>query len=250
MGAQRLLTPEELARKTAALTGYQWERESPSGGSTYWSDLSFLARDLKDRDHGDWPNALTEEYRLLYGGIDSDGITARARDITSVMASVAKLHAVSVSCPVVMRELFLLPDGERRLFAGVDKHVTEPRAIRNKLVELYDALLGVKVTTHSPDVEAAYQLFAGELQRLRESQQGYDYGFKFWVCHIHDIFYFQDILDGAVVELENEPRHYVIDWDRVNRFLDRFDWSDPHYTARAWVVVLAYLLMDYRYLYL
>ena len=28
------------------------------------------------------------------------------------------------------------------------------------------------------------------------------------------------------------------------------DISDPHYTTQTWVVVLAYLLMDYRYLYL
>ena len=32
--------------------------------------------------------------------------------------------------------------------------------------------------------------------------------------------------------------------------MDGVDWSDPYHTAQAWVVVLAYLLMDYRYLYL
>ena len=238
-GAKRLLTPEELARKTSALTGYQWDRESPWGGSLF-------ARDLTHPDR--WPSALTESHRILYGGIDSDGITARARDITSVMAGVAKRHAAAVSCPVVMREFFLLPDGERRLFAGVDKHVTEPDAIRNKLVELHDILLGVKVTARSPDVEAAYRLFTGDLQRWRESQ---DDRFLWWDCNIRDLFYFEGILDGAIVERENEhTRYYAIDWDRVGPFMDGLDWSDPHYTARAWVGVLAYMLMDYRYLYL
>ena len=33
------------------------------------------------------------------------------------------------------------------------------------------------------------------------------------------------------------------------RFLDSLDWSDPHHAARAWVVVLTYLMSDYRYLY-
>ena len=28
------------------------------------------------------------------------------------------------------------------------------------------------------------------------------------------------------------------------------DWSDPHYVARTWVVVLAYLMTDPRYLHL
>ena len=107
-GAKRLLTPEELARKTAAVTGVQWGRRVSTN----------------PRDGHQWPNDLTEEYRLLYGGIDSDGVTERARDITSVMAGVAKRHAAEVSCPVVGRELYLLPDAERRLFAGIDPNVT------------------------------------------------------------------------------------------------------------------------------
>ena len=63
-GARRLLTPEELARKTAAITGVQWGRRPASRrfGSRYVGSFS----------------ELTGDYRLLYGGIDSDGITERA----------------------------------------------------------------------------------------------------------------------------------------------------------------------------
>ena len=43
---------------------------------------------------------------------------------------------------------------------------------------------------------------------------------------------------------------YGFDWDRVEDFMDGVDFSDPHGAAQAWVVVLASLLMDYRYLYL
>ena len=67
---------------------------------------------------------MTDAYRLLYGGIDSGGVTERARDITSVMAGVAKRHAVQVSCPIVMREVYLLSDENRRLFASIDPYVT------------------------------------------------------------------------------------------------------------------------------
>ena len=45
-------------------------------------------------------------------------------------------------------------------------------------------------------------------------------------------------------------RWYWFDWDRVSGFMDGIDFSDPHQTAQAWVVVLAYLMTDYRYLYL
>ena len=376
-GARRLLTPEELARKTGAITGVQWGRHIRTG---CWPECAHL------------PNALTSEYRLLYGGIDSDGITERARDITSVMAGVARRHAEEVSCPVVMREVYLLPDAERRLFAGIDPRVTPasefsdvfeittasrakketlslsgpltagsktvrvtftndywdevqgdrnvflhrldvrnaagrivatreaeaikskeegdcnrlrrsegnfalycqgsvevsfdvsaaqnykidivvsadqagdelPRlsvtvesdsknsagaaAIRNKLVELHDKLLGVQVTPDSPDVEAAYRLFVDVWQRGYESRDDW---FD-WCGEGGDILFFEGILDDVIVQHENEDGHrwYEHDWDRVDDFMDGIDFSDPSYTAQTWVAVLAAMLMDYRYLYL
>ena len=235
-GARRLLTPEELARKTAALTGFQWERYTNTGNPIY----------------GQRSNALTEHYRLLYGGIDSDGITERARDITSVMAGVAKRHAAIVSCPVVMRDFYLVPEAKRRLFTGIDKYVTDAHSIRHKLVELHDRLLGVQVTPNSPDVESAYRLFIDVMERGRNAQE---FTFRGSDCYFNwrdDLFFFEGILDDAVVEREDEYgwRWYDFDWERVNAFMNGIDWSDPYYAAQAWAVVQAYLLTDYRYLYL
>ena len=233
-GARRLLTPEELARKTAVVTGVQWGRHTRSY-------ISY---------QGSQANALTTDYRLLYGGIDSDGITERSRDITSVMAGVAQRNAVQVSCPVVMREFYLVPDTERRLFAGIDPDMTAADAIRTKLVELHDKLLGVQVAPDSPDVEAAYRLFMDVMGRGRESGE---VRFDPYRCDFgHDEFFLEGILDGAVVQKEDEGGHwrYDTDWDRVNDFMRDIDFSDPHHAAQAWVVVLAAMLMDYRYLYL
>ena len=379
-GAKRLLTPEELARKAAAVTGFQWGRDI----------LLAPHFDLSDKGlHSD----LTVRYRLFYGGIDSLGITERARDITSVMAGVAKRHAAAVSCPVIMREIYLLPDAQRRLFAGIDPHVTPvsefsgtfeitaasrskmetfslqghltagektvslaflndywhetkgdrniqldrltvrqgnavvyryemenldhpvdchhieqnafhlfgsgqgcvlavpvtipsdgtyqidvsawathagdelPRlsvlvesgaedsagaaAIRNKLVELHDKLLGVQVAPDSPDVEAAYRLFVDVWHRKRKSEDT-ETDFRWLRCDWQrDIFFYEGILDGAVVEYEYEHgRHFTFDWDRVDDFLDGIDFSDPHHAAQTWVVILAAMMMDDRYLYL
>lgn len=103
-GGNRLLAPEELARKTVALTGVQW-------GRRWLQPIDDMRRPL---------DALRANYNILYGGIDSDGNTVRARDMTAVMAGVAKSHAAEVSCPIVMRELYLLPDERRLLFEGVD----------------------------------------------------------------------------------------------------------------------------------
>ena len=233
-GARRLLTPEELARKTSALTGVQWERRTNQG----WPYLK-------------WPSGLTDEYRLLYGGIDSDGVTKRARDLTAVMAGVAKRHAMQIACAVVTRDFYLRTGSQQRLLAGVDKQTTAPDAIRAKLVELHENLLGVEVTAHSPDVETAYGLFADVLARTRARG---DTWFDHWNCYAgaHDRYFFEGLLDDLIVQNENAEGHrwHDFDWNRVGRYLDRIDWSDPSHTAQAWVVTLAYLLMDYRYLYL
>ena len=374
-GARRLLTPEELDRKTAAITGYRLGRQ-PRISQAYRGDYT----------------RLTDDFRLLYGGIDSDGITERARDITTVMAGVAKRHATEVSCPVVMRDIYLVADAERRLFAGFDWLVTPglefgasfeieagsgaesetlsltgtlnagtktvqlaftndywgggdtddrnvhldrldlrgpegqvvashefetlelpsggcqtengdnfalwceatvdvpieiptaghysievvawadqagdelarlrvtvedadgsgagADAIRSKLVELYDKLLGVQVTPHSPDVETAFRIFVNAMERRREAN---DTWFEWWQCDTTwDLSYFEGILDDVVVVYEEDSgwRQYGLDWDRLPALLNGIDMSDPHQTAQAWAVVLAYLLMDYRYLYL
>ena len=233
-GARRLLTPEELARKTAAITGFEWGRHIRSH-----------CYPECDRT----PNFLTDDYRLLYGGTDSDGITKRARDLTSVMAGVAKRHAVQVGCPVVFRELYLLPDSQRRLFAGIKRTERGAGAVKAKIAELHDRLFGVRLTADSADVEAAYQLFVDVSTRGKKA--GKDW-FEAWICNVDDDYlYWEDILEDALVRHEDDYRWwYEADGDRVDDFMRSLDMSDPQHTAQAWVAVLTAMLMDYRYLYL
>ena len=377
-GARRLLTPEELARKTAALTGFQWGRH----------------RDLEARPADERLNALSRgsEYRLLYGGIDSDGITERSRSLTSVMAGVARSHAAESSCPIVLRDFYLLQDRERWLFDGIGRsvyptmefgatreigasshteaetlsvggHLSEgpktvsitfvndfkdeetgddrnvwldrmdvfdkrgqvvdsqeleelegvncsgpsgehyklacsdtlrvpvsipadgeydigvlawaeqagdelakvemtvesdsrdsagAKAIRNKLVELHEKLLGVDVDADSDDVEAAYQLFVEVWERKRGLEN--THFFYPSECNFSsDHRYLDGILDDAIVERKNDNGDIYRgwDWERVEDFIHGTTSPlDQHGVARTWVVVLAYLMMDYRYLYL
>ena len=166
------------------------------------------------------------------------------------MAGVAKRHAVAVSCLVVMREFYLVSEAQRRLFAGIDLSQRDGDAVRNKLVELHDKLLGMQVAPNSLDVEAAYRLFVEVSERARGSEYGW---FEWWSCERHDDQrFFEGILDNvwALREHEGGWQWWEFDWERVDAFLEDVDFSDPHGAARAWKVVLAYLMMDDRYLYL
>ena len=110
-GAERLLTPEELARKTDSITGYRWGRRT--------------AGFIHEIGNLDGEGAGTGgPYELLYGGIDSDGMAKRARSVTPLMAAVAQGHAIRTSCAIVQREFFMWSDEERRLFHGIDAEAT------------------------------------------------------------------------------------------------------------------------------
>ena len=377
-GARRLLTPEELSRKTAAITGFEWGR---------W-------RHPAEQPHRQRMAKLTDanQYRLLYGGIDSAGITARARDMTAVMAGVAQAHAVQASCPVILRELYALPKNERRLFGGIEAAVSPrfelsrsfaieesaaayalrgaltpgrktvwlkfpndrytpagdrnlyldrsrglvvtdeagavvqtvpldanaavdvepsncnraqggrfsfycrgwlalpldlptagvyslevvawgdlhgdelPRlevvvdadaptpvgvaAIKRQLARLHEALLGLAIEPEADEIAHAYQLFEAVWQRQRKGSEPWFLSGQ--ACHWwDDIRFFDGIVSGAVGERDGEYGPYHT-WDhaRLDAFWSSGDFSDPHFAARTWVVVLAYLLMDYRYLHL
>ena len=229
VGGGRLLTGEELAAKTLAVAGVQWGRLKPA--STF---AGRRAEAFTTERH-----ALSTEYAILYGGIDSDGVTERARDLTAVMLGVAKRHAVQVSCPVVLREFYLLPDDERLLFAGINPSVSpaDPagaRAIRAKLAELYDKLLGVSAGASSPEISRAYAFFEDVWTRKRvlaaPGQERFLDGLDDSACELAtDEYYF-----------ENVPRNALVDSDL----------ADPEHAARTWVVMLAALLMDHRYLHL
>ena len=375
-GGERLLTPEELVWKTESITGYSWGRELVDVAHSYiGSGIDYTYAALG-------PGG---PYHLLYGGIDSDGITERTGDMTAVMAAVAQRHAAEVSCPVVRREFFFLPDEDRHLLGGIDMSVTpvvdktvsfeitsenwrapqtvsfqvvldpgsrtirlaftndhwggedddrnlyldrmevrssngrivktvefesiqheqdcgtywlshksykfwdncsleipvevsvsddytievgafqdqggdDPamlivsvesdietsqgaKAIRNKLVELYEKLLGVTVTADSPDIEAAFRLFVEVWEKGRPDG---------WNERTSKCPSFRDALefDGIInpPPFDEEGRH---DWNRLGEIYREVGVWEFHGSGifRAWVVVLAYLLADYRYLF-
>jgi len=110
LGSEQLLSPEQIARKTLALTGVSWRTYlRPSGRVS--SPFNRLG--------------------VLLGGIDSDVVTERAIELTPTMTSIFMTAAIESSCIAVARQ-FARPASDRSLLNLVEV-VTLP------LIDLYSS---------------------------------------------------------------------------------------------------------------
>lgn len=218
VGTGRLLIPEQLDRKIEAITGQPWR------GSV--EDIDYLV------DMG--------QYRLLYGGIDSDTVVKRITEPNGIMANIAKRMANEISCRTTAAD-FALPPSDRKLFPFVD--VTyEPEddngfevngaaaAIRANIQYLHQRLLGEYLSLNDPEINRTYELFlevwkAGQDGIVVPVEEGGE-GIGLGACAATNDFW------------TGEP------YPEERQVID-----DPNYTVRAWMAVMAYLLSDYRFLH-
>ncbi|MDH3486122.1 MAG: hypothetical protein OEM16_18060, partial [Myxococcales bacterium] len=204
-GTARLLTPEHLNRKIEATTGIRW-RQRP--------------------DRADY---LRDQYRIFYGGIDSDLVTQRVTAPNGVMASLAQRMAYEVACSAVPYD-FSKASNQRLLFPGIDRNVAIDNGsdqVRDAVRHLHEQLLGESLGANDPEIDAtmvvlteAYSLGRNGLSTGAVSEELAD------PCRLNN-----DRMTG-----DSLP-----DNRRINQ--------DPDYTLRAWMAAVSYLLSDYRYLY-
>jgi hypothetical protein len=205
LGTARLSTPEVLARKIRATTGIPWNREY---------------------DRKDW---LLTDYRILYGGIDSDTIEQRLTSPNGVMAAVQDRMANEVACAATAWD-FMQPMEQRYLFRNVsvnDTAMTAPDAIKKNIQYLHAELLGEDLAIDDAEVARTYQLFSDTFaegaQKLKDKtlNTGLQYncqGRKNWITGA-------DVPDAMRLK------------------------DDKNYVVRSWMAVVTYLLSDYRFLY-
>ncbi|MDJ0878295.1 MAG: DUF1588 domain-containing protein [Halieaceae bacterium] len=201
LGTGKLLTPEQLDRKTEAVTGYRW---------------------YETEQYGVEGSQLTNQYRLFYGGIDSDGVTRRATEMTSLMTTVVEAQPLQMGCVLVAIE-FQLPSGSRQIFTEVERSQHEANAeaaVRAQLVRLHQRFLGETVAANHPEIDHALALFTET--RAARIQNAYPAA-----------------LDAS--DQESCPL----------QFFDTANWNlaDPQHSLNSWVSLLIYYMTDYRYVY-
>ena len=193
IGIVRMLTPEQIGRKVMAVFGDHWSRLE------------------------------SEEYRILYGGIDSKAVTERMSDPSGAMGAIQRILSNDVACRNVMRD-FTRPAAERRLFPDIEPDVVPgtPEAderIRRAIVHLHAQILGRERAPDHPEIERSFQLFAGILDDAR-GRKG----------------------------VGKEESYFC--GGRENRDSDKNQRrDDPTYAVRAWRAVVTYLLRQDDFLY-
>lgn len=135
VGLVRMLAPEQVERKVAAIFGQPWGH-------------------------------LDDQLAMLYGGIDSKEVTERAADPSGAMGAIQRILANDVACKQTALDFSREP-ADRLLFPDIEPDVlpgapAEADAkIRRTIVHLHQRLLGRDDAPDSPEVDRTYQLFAG-----------------------------------------------------------------------------------------
>ncbi len=134
VGVVRLLAPEQIERKVAAIFGKPWGK-------------------------------MDEQLAMLYGGINSSSVTERATEPSGAMGAIQRILANDVACEHTLRD-FARPPSERILFPNIEPDVVPgtsaegDAAIRRAIVHLHDRILGQYDEADSDDVNRTFTLFA------------------------------------------------------------------------------------------
>jgi len=211
-GSAHYLTPEELDLKITAALGIPW------------------------RSRWDRRTNLSDTYRLLYGGIDSNGTVVRLRAPNGIMINIADRMATEMACRAVPQD-FVVERESRRLFPYVqptyvpefDDGLELPEVvalIRQNIQHLHYRLLGEELELDDPEIDATYALF---YDLWRDGETGVD----------NDTVR-EDLASSC--RATNDPFTNA-EYPQARRVT-----NDPEYAIRAWMGVVAYLLTDYRFL--
>jgi len=183
-GLVRMLSPEQLERKIAAVFGEKWGK-------------------------------LTDQLATLYGGIDSKEVTDRAADPSGAMGAIQRTMSNDVACKHVARD-FAKPASQRRLFPGIEPTVIPStsadgdQSIRKAIVYLHEMILGRFDSIDSTEVERTFQLFAGIVKDAGE-QKGLDKRESYFCRNNRDA-------PGAIAE---DPHYTIRAWRGVVTYLLR-----------------------------
>lgn len=225
LGGGKLTTTEILNRKIQSVTGFPWRH--------HLADVPQNSGYQPVGPHdgsGEAYLLLRTEMKTLYGGIDGsfDGVKVRSRLPSTLTAAIVENMALGASCESVTRD-FDKPVANRKLFPLVAPSLVpngnaaspEQAPIIDNIRYLHEMILGERLEANDPEILATYQL----------------------LVDAHD----DGVAAGAPPALE---RPCANDMNlATGEIVNGGTTEDPQYVIRAWQAVVAYMLMDYRFVF-
>ncbi len=216
LGQAHLITPEALNRKIYSVMGY------------YWSSRRYDTNQNENNNSSD--HRLLDEFKTLYGGMDSVNITSRKDDLNGIMANIQTRMALQMGCFPTTRDFYFAPD-KRKLFPYVTKDLKPLDAysiekIKKNIQYLHSHILGESLPIDDPEIEATYKLFL------------------------------DTYTDGRVAVLSGDESEYLLNECRLDVAPDESALEpskqirkDEYYVIRSWSAVITYLLSDFKFVY-
>ena len=223
LGQANIITPEELDTKIYDTMGYYWNRYMKSY-SQKENNVSSNHRLLRD-----------DNYKTLYGGINSGSISKRVNELNGVMANIQLRMALQMACFPTTRD-FYFPLKERKLFPFVTQSqepITEGSIsdIKKNIQYLHKHILGEDLALDDAEIEATYKLFYDTYIEGKERvYNGDEERTLLYECRM----YYNPLTFERLSDEEHAQDEIVY---------------DSNYVIRSWSAVITYLLSDFKFLY-
>ncbi len=214
IGTGHLLPPEALNRKIHAVTGVYWG----------YFDGDGTRRDMLAKE-------TYQNYFIFYGGMDSDSVVSHIKQPNGTVAAVATRMANEMACSLTAWD-FTKAVGKRRFFPLVERAVVPEstgnevpasvEAIKQNIAYLHHLILGENLKPDAAEVDRTYKIF---LETWRELDKAQSSDLAWWCRGRWDPSTGLDLPEDQMIN------------------------DDPEHTIRAWMAVMAYLMMDYKFMY-
>jgi len=214
-GGGTLSTPENLDRRIESTLGIPW---------------ALIAAPVQHDQFGPRYLRRISTFKVPYGGVDQtfDGAKVRQRYPSSISARISERMGLMMSCIAATRD-FDLPVASRKLFPFVEKSMAtaaNEAAILQNIQHLHERFWGERVPVTDPEVLATFALLT-KAQAAGKAA----------------------ITAGTVRAQLDRPCANDVDLATGAARSPAGTTTDPDYTVRAWQTVIAYMLMDYRFLF-
>ncbi len=223
LGLAHLITPEELDRKIYDVMGY------------YWSYSRYPSNQDVNEEKNRHRLLREDNYKTLYGGINSKSITQRTTELNGIMANVQLRMAIQMGCFPTTRD-FYFDLKDRKLFPYVTE-TQEPITdgsisdIKKNIQYLHEHILGEKLSINDSEIEATYKLF---FDTYTEGKARVDNGEEarnlLYEC---SVYYNPETFERLSDEGDAQDEIY----------------NDDTYVIRSWSAVITYLLSDFKFVY-